>query len=149
MSVCIVGLAARRAPSASDTRRIQALREKFTEQEIIDWSRKQIPRSVASRFIMSNDEIVSLTRLPVAELRRRARVPFRLVPDRAALLDEFARSIVDEIRTHNARDEPTRLILPVGPVAQYATAVAISNRERVSWRKVYSFNIDEFIVCQE
>ena len=97
---------------------------------------------------MSNEEILQLTRLPVAELRRRARIPFRLVPDRAALMDDFARSIVNEIRVHNQRGEPTRFILPVGPVGQYALAVELSNRERVSWRNVYSFNMDEFLDWQ-
>lgn len=97
---------------------------------------------------MSNEELLTLTRLSVADLRRRARLPFRLVADRATLLDDFARSIVDEIRKHNQQGEPTRLILPVGPVAQYATAVQISNRERVSWRRVYSFNMDEFLDWQ-
>jgi glucosamine-6-phosphate deaminase len=97
---------------------------------------------------MSNEELVALTTVPVEELRRRARLAFRLVKDRATLLDDFARSIVDEIRGHNARGEPTRFILPVGPVAQYATAVAISNRERVSWRNVFSFNMDEFLDWQ-
>ena len=97
---------------------------------------------------MSNEELLTLTRLSVADLHRRARIPFRLVADRATLLDDFARSIVDEIRTHNLRGEPTRLILPVGPVAQYVTAVQMSNRERVSWRHVYSFNMDEFLDWQ-
>jgi glucosamine-6-phosphate deaminase len=99
-------------------------------------------------FLMTNDDIAALTRLPVGELRQRARIPFRLVADRVALLDDFARSIVDEIRRHNAQGEPTRLILPVGPVAHYRTAVEISNRERVSWRNVYSFNMDEFLDWQ-
>ena len=97
---------------------------------------------------MSNEELATLTSLPVPELRQRARIPFRLVANRTTLLDDFARSMVDEIRTHNERREPTRLILPVGPVAQYATAVEISNRERVSWRNVYSFNMDEFLDWQ-
>ena len=47
--------------------------------------------------------------------------PFRILPDIPALLDDFARSIADEIVAANQRGEPARLILPVGPVAARAT----------------------------
>lgn len=86
--------------------------------------------------------------LPVEELRQRARVRFRLLPDIAAVLDDFARSIASEIASRNQRGEPTRLILPVGPVAQYRTLVEICNRERISWANVYTFNMDEFLDWQ-
>ena len=63
---------------------------------------------------MTSAELASLMELPVEELRRRARIRFRLVPDIPSLLDDFARSIAGEIKARNARGEPTRLILPVG-----------------------------------
>lgn len=97
---------------------------------------------------MTNDEILRLLDLPVEELRRRARTPFRLLPDIPALMDDFAQSILDEIRTHNRRGELTRLILPVGPVAQYRKVVEVSNRERISWKNTYTFNMDEFLDWQ-
>lgn len=97
---------------------------------------------------MSNDELLHLTSLPVEELRVRARLSFRLLPDRAALIDDFAESILGQIRTGNQRKEPVRLILPIGPVAQYRRVVEVSNRERLSWRNVFSFNMDEFLDWQ-
>jgi glucosamine-6-phosphate deaminase len=90
----------------------------------------------------------ALMQLPVDALRAAARTPFELLPDTRALLSHFARSIVDEIRRRNARNEPTRLILPVGPVRHYAEVVEISNRERVSWKNVHTFNMDEFLDWQ-
>jgi glucosamine-6-phosphate deaminase len=85
---------------------------------------------------MTSAELASLMELPVEELRRRARIRFRLAPDIPSLLDDFARSIADEIKSGNSRGAPTRLILPVGPVAQYRTLVDISNRELISWANV-------------
>ena len=41
-----------------------------------------------------------------------------------------------------------RLILPVGPVAQYPKLAAICNREGISWENVYTFNMDEFLDWQ-
>ena len=89
-----------------------------------------------------------LMRLDIEMLRRRARIPFRLLPDIPALLSHFAESIADEIRARNERREPTRLILPVGPVAHYRKLVDICNREGISWRDVYTFNMDEFLDWQ-
>lgn len=87
-------------------------------------------------------------RLPVEELRRHARTRFELLPDIPSLLDHFARSIADEIAARNARAEPTRLILPVGPVRHYRSLVEITNRERISWKNVWTFNMDEFLDWQ-
>jgi glucosamine-6-phosphate deaminase len=89
-----------------------------------------------------------LMAMPVEELRNSARLPFRLAPDIPSLLHDFARSIADEIRSRNGRGEPTRLILPVGPVAHYRTLVEITLREGISWRNVYLFTMDEFLDWQ-
>jgi glucosamine-6-phosphate deaminase len=84
----------------------------------------------------------------IDELRAHARIPFRLLPDRQSLLAEFAESIASEILARNARGERTRLILPVGPVAQYPILVDRCNRERISWKNVFTFNMDEFLDWQ-
>ena len=97
---------------------------------------------------MDNLEIFELLDLPVEELRRRARTPFRLLRDIPALMEDFADSILNEIREHNQRGEPTRFILPVGPVAHYRKVVEVSNRERLSWKNVFTFNMDEFLDWQ-
>lgn len=89
-----------------------------------------------------------LMRIPVEELRSRAGTPFRLLPDTKALLDHFARSVADEIKSRNERGELTRLILPVGPTKHYPALLEITNRERISWRNVHVFQMDEFLDWQ-
>jgi len=84
----------------------------------------------------------------VDELRRMARIPFRLLADIPAVLADFAHSIADEIQSGNARGKPTRLILPVGPIAQYPILVERTNRERISWRNVHVFQMDEWLDWQ-
>lgn len=97
---------------------------------------------------MDRHQLQELTGLPVEELRQRARTRFRLMRDIPALLDDFADSILNEVRDAAARAAPARLILPVGPVAQYRRAVEVSNRERVSWKHVHVFAMDEFLDWQ-
>jgi glucosamine-6-phosphate deaminase len=89
-----------------------------------------------------------LMRAPVEELERRARMRFRLLPDIPSLLADFARAIADEIRAANREGRTARLILPVGPVAQYPILVDITNRERLDWRNTWIFQMDEFLDWQ-
>ena len=91
---------------------------------------------------MSLDEILAL---PVESLIKRAKLGVRLFPDIPSMLDYFARSMADEIGTNNDRKEPTRWVLPVGPVAQYFKLVEICNRERISWKEAHTFQMDEFL----
>lgn len=89
-----------------------------------------------------------LMSLPLDELANRRKIRYRLLGNRETLLEDFARSIADEIKARNRQNLPTRLILPVGPVGQYLILAAICNHERISWKNVYTFNMDEFLDWQ-
>jgi glucosamine-6-phosphate deaminase len=89
-----------------------------------------------------------LIRWPVEELRQRARLPFRLLEDIPTLLADFACAIADEIQAANREGRTARLILPVGPTKHYPILVEITNRERISWRNVWVFQMDEFLDWQ-
>src|SRR5580698_7381455 len=82
--------------------------------------------------------------LGVEELRARARIGIHLEPDIPSLLAHFARSVATEIRSRDV----ARLILPVGPMGQYPLLAEITNRERISWRRVHVFQMDEFLDWQ-
>jgi glucosamine-6-phosphate deaminase len=86
--------------------------------------------------------------MPVEELQRRAKTPFRLLPDIPSVIDDFAHSIAEEILARNAEGQPTRLILPVSPVAQYPILVDLTNRQKISWRNVHVFQMDEWLDWQ-
>lgn len=82
--------------------------------------------------------------LPAAELARTSKVRLEILPDLPSLFQHFARSIADEIQENNRQGKPTRLILPVGPLGQFPILAEISNRERISWKNVFTFNMDEY-----
>jgi glucosamine-6-phosphate deaminase len=82
--------------------------------------------------------------LSVEQLRARARIGIHLEPDIPRLLAHFARSIATEIRSRDV----ARLILPVGPMGQYPLLAEIVSRERISWRNVHVFQMDEFLDWQ-
>ncbi len=82
--------------------------------------------------------------IPAAELSQSSKVRLVILPDLPSLFQHFARSIADEIQENNRRGSPTRLILPVGPLGQYPILAEICNRERISWKNVFTFNMDEY-----
>jgi glucosamine-6-phosphate deaminase len=86
--------------------------------------------------------------LPVPELLRQARMGVKLFPDIPSMLESFADFMIEELRQNNARGEPTRWILPVGPVSQYWRVVERSNQEGLSWKNVFVFQMDEFLDWQ-
>ncbi|MGH9722304.1 MAG: 6-phosphogluconolactonase [Bryobacteraceae bacterium] len=86
----------------------------------------------------------ALFSMPLEQLRARARMGIHIEPGIPRVLDHMARSIADEIRSRPA----ARLILPVGPTGQYPRLAEITNRERISWRHVQVFQMDEFLDWQ-
>lgn len=94
---------------------------------------------------MTFEELLSL---PTEQLAEHARVGVKIYPTRDSLFEGFAREIAEEIKTRNKKGEPTRIILPVGPTAQYPILVQICNQERISWKNVWSFNMDEWLDWQ-
>jgi glucosamine-6-phosphate deaminase len=90
--------------------------------------------------VLSNEQL----RMPIQELVRVAKLPLRIFPDSDALHEALARALADEISKANAEERPVRWILPVGPKRQYRRLAEITNAERISWRNVHTFNMDEW-----
>jgi len=90
------------------------------------------------------DTLPTYLSLPAADLPRLSKIQLEILPDLEALYLHFARSIADEIKANNQANQPTRLILPVGPVGQFPILARICNEEAISWRSVYTFNMDEY-----
>lgn len=82
--------------------------------------------------------------IPAEQLNTAARMPLEILPDNPSLFHQMARAIADEIKTNNLAGRPTRLILAVGPTRQFPLLVQICNQERISWKNVHSFNMDEY-----
>ena len=82
--------------------------------------------------------------IPRERLGQGMRIEVRVVGDAAAVTADMARWMADELRERNTRGEPTRWIVPVGPVDQYPILAEICNRERISLRNALIFNMDEY-----
>ena len=86
--------------------------------------------------------------LPIPDLLARARLGVRLFTSVDAMLDNMADGMLHELRQNNVGDQPTRWILPVGPIRQYRRLVDRSNAEHISWRNCDIFQMDEFLDWQ-
>ena len=86
----------------------------------------------------------TLLSMSFKNLEKESKIKVQILPDKDHLHNHFARSIADEIKSNNSLNQPTRLILPVGPIQQYPILVEICNKERISWKNVYTFNMDDY-----
>ena len=101
----------------------------------------EYPRTAAG----ITEEMLSM---PADRLREVSRYPLRILPTTQALYEWLAGLMADEIKERNRRGEPTRWILPVGPKSQYPILARITNEERISWRNVWAFHMDEYLDWQ-
>ena len=94
---------------------------------------------------MNLQQIVTLSK---EELYNVSKVKLNILPDVGSLYQYFARNVADEIKQNNTQRKPTRIILPVGPTPQYRILAEISNKEKISWKNVDTFNMDEYLDWQ-
>jgi glucosamine-6-phosphate deaminase len=76
------------------------------------------------------------------------KTPFRMCKDSDEMGWIMARELVDEIKTHNQRGEPTRAIIPCGPSCWYEPFTTLVNREKVSLKNLVVFHMDECLDWQ-
>ncbi len=89
------------------------------------------------------EEIRKLLKLSPAQLRKKAGGKLVICPDIDALHRHFAESIAAEIKSNNAKERATKLILPVGPVGQYPILADMINDQRISLKRCWFFMMDE------
>lgn len=82
--------------------------------------------------------------LPVDAVTAHSPVPVTILPDLATFNRHFAEAIAGEIAANTAAGQPTRLILPVGPVGYFAPLAYLCNTSGISWQQVHVFFMDEY-----
>ncbi|MHB1319121.1 MAG: 6-phosphogluconolactonase [Anaerolineae bacterium] len=100
---------------------------------------------IVRNVTITRDDMARLLAMPLDEMDAWSPVDVRVLDPWRAVMEAMAQIMVDCIRANNAAGRITTLILPVGPTEQYPIAAEISNRERISWRNVWTFNMDEYL----
>jgi glucosamine-6-phosphate deaminase len=81
--------------------------------------------------------------MPPARMQEEAGERLVICKNLDTLHAHFAESIAAEIRANNEANQPTKLILPVGPVGQYPLLADIINQQRLSLGQCWFFMMDE------
>jgi glucosamine-6-phosphate deaminase len=98
----------------------------------------------------SSEQLFRWCKIPPEELptHPEAKVRLRILPTPAAIYEDLANIMVDELKHHNELKKPTRWILPCGPRGQYPLFSARINRERISLRDLHVFHMDDHLDWQ-
>jgi len=83
--------------------------------------------------------------IPAAELGKGTPVRVRVLGDMASLAEDFARTLLAEIRAAQAAGRGGTFIVPVGPVDQFPILARLVNEARLSLREVVFINMDEYL----
>jgi len=105
-------------------------------------------KGIAQRTVLSKEEMELLLSMPMEEIDNWSPVKVIIFPDTRSLYEAFARSIATLIKRNNESGKETKIILPVGPTPQYPLLAEITNKERISWKNVWTFNMDEYLDWQ-
>lgn len=79
------------------------------------------------------------------DLGKWTHIKVRIIKDREAVSDVFARTIADRIIENSKKGRNSTFIMPVGPTGQYRKLAAIINKEKIDISKLYFFNMDEYV----
>jgi glucosamine-6-phosphate deaminase len=95
-------------------------------------------------------ELYAWCKVPYTQLEShpQLRIPFRLCRDADEMGALMARELVDEIQSHNRRQELIRAIIPCGPTCWYQPFTDLVNREKVSLKNLVVFHMDECLDWQ-
>lgn len=77
------------------------------------------------------------------------KLPIEVLSDNESVFRVMAEEMAEEIKRKNAQGEKTVFICPVGPVGQYPYFVDIVNRENISLKNVWFFNMDEYLTDEK
>ena len=102
-------------------------------------------KGIVRNVTLSREDMRKLLDMPLDEMDDWSPVKVVLYDSWQPLMEDMARSMVDKIKENNEQGKITTFIVPVGPVRQYPIAAEISNKERVSWKNVWTFNMDEYL----
>jgi len=105
-------------------------------------------KGIAQRTVLSKEEMELLLSMPMEEIDSWSPVKVIIFPDTRSLYEAFARSVATLIKRNNESGKETKIILPVGPTPQYPLLAEITNKERISWKNVWTFNMDEYLDWQ-
>jgi len=99
---------------------------------------------------IAKNDLYKWCRIPASELENHSdlKVKFRICRDSVEMGQIMARELVDEIKAHNARDEPTHAIIPCGPLLWYKPFTSLINQEHVCLENLVVFHMDECLDWQ-
>ncbi|NIM92391.1 MAG: hypothetical protein GTO18_01575 [Anaerolineales bacterium] len=98
----------------------------------------------------SKKDLYEWCKIPTSELEDHPdlKIKLSICRDPVEMAQIMARTLVEEIKTHNASGEPTRAIIPCGPLGWYKHFTDLVNKEGVSLRKFVIFHMDECLDWQ-
>jgi glucosamine-6-phosphate deaminase len=105
-------------------------------------------KPIVSTVTISRADMELLLTMPLDDIQSWSPVKVVIYDTWRPVMEHMAKAMVDKIKENNAQGRISTFICPVGPTEQYPIAAEISNREHISWKNVWTFNMDEYLDWQ-
>jgi glucosamine-6-phosphate deaminase len=100
-------------------------------------------------FVIDRKELLRICSIPVDQFERhQPRVRYRVVADSRAMGEMMSQELIDVVAANNRLGQPTRAIVPCGPMAWYAPFTRKVNEAGLSLRRLTVFHMDECLDWQ-
>jgi len=76
------------------------------------------------------------------------RISFKIVKNSKKMGEIMAQILIDEIKSNNKKNKPTRAIIPCGPKSWYDPFTRGINNQKISLKNLYVFHMDECLDWQ-
>lgn len=98
-------------------------------------------------FNITRKELFDWCSIPYKELQHRNDLKMKLDirKTRADTMISIGNMMADEIISNNAKNLPTKWVLPAGPTDEYDTFIDRINKENISLKNLWVFHMDEFL----
>ena len=96
--------------------------------------------------IQEGGKMGTFENVDAAELLAKTGIPLEIVETEDDTFYHMALDMVSHISANNKLDKQTVFIVPVGPVGQYKKLVWLCGRDRISLKKTWFINMDEYLL---
>lgn len=89
--------------------------------------------------------MVDYRTIPASELGKGSNIKVDICETEVDLYWKMANEVADLIEKNNRKSEETVMIIPYGPIGPYSRLVSLINERKISLKKCWFFNMDEYL----
>ena len=106
-------------------------------------------KGIVRNITLSKEDMKKLLSMPLDKIDKWSPIKVVVLSKWEDVSRTLAKAMIDKIKENNAAGKPSTFIIPAGsyarPPLMYPYVVEMSVKEKISWKNVWTFNMDEVL----